>query len=123
MRGLCQAVALGQGPPVAETRRLIAGFLADLLTNFATEEGEDGYFDSLVAERPGLDARVAHLHAEHVQLAEVMDGVRILARDEGQGPHLALTLERALDRFQAHERAENQLLREVLLGAERRDEQ
>jgi hypothetical protein len=115
LRSLAQAVTLGQGPPAIETERLIGGFLGARVGNLETGESE-GYFDSLIAGRPRRGSSGAHLRAEHLLLGEGVDGVRMFARSEGQGPPLALGLSRVLDPFQTHERAETRLLRALHLG-------
>jgi len=114
MRGLCKALTHEKKPPLVEIDRLLGRFSADLSANFATEE-QDGYFGSLVSLRPAFDARVAHLHAEHVHLVETVDALRKRARTVRTDPQLGLLLGRTLDQFQAHEHSENRLLQEFFL--------
>lgn len=92
---------------------LLEEFEAELIPHFASEQAEE-YFGSLIAEQPHLLRQVEQLQRDHEQLTEDLDRLTQLAAN-ARGSELGPRLERFLDAFEAHERAENALLQEFCL--------
>jgi hypothetical protein len=98
-------------PPELDPAQLIPEWGIDLSRHFAAEEGMR-YFGTLVAERPALASAIGDLRADHTAMLEAIERLLQLAPDRERRDELVLGTRDLLDRFRAHERAENQLLRE-----------
>ena len=110
------------------TRRQVARLLKELtqqvLDHFAHEES-GGYFAEAIAAAPRLSERADALLAEHARMAEQLVELRQRAAVETSGVRWWHALEHEfaifLNRFSAHEEAENHLLQEAFhddIGAE-----
>jgi hypothetical protein len=84
-----------------------------LVAHFAAEEVEE-FFGSLVTEEPRLLERVERLHVEHGEMAETLDQLVEFANATPAPRELAAHIAQFLDRFEAHEHAENALMREFI---------
>jgi hypothetical protein len=114
LRNLC--VSLSQQDPraVADARRLLAAFSAELGAYFDAEERDDT-FEALSVDRPSLRSRVVSLEAAHTLLRDRAGGLQRLAHDGSAGARLALRIERVVDEFEAHEQAEDAVVQEFFL--------
>ncbi len=79
--------------------------------HFEAEEDE-GYFGALVEERPELDLPIQRLRAEHRRMSARGAELLALAESSRAPREVASKLRELLDTFDAHERAENQLLQD-----------
>jgi hypothetical protein len=119
VRDMCAALesngpgALGEFEPV----RLLADLHTDLVQHFAAEE-DDGYFGTVVAERPCLSSGVADLKTEHAVMLASVAGLRAIAEDKTRWSELAAPTRRLAEQLQAHEHSETVLLQEMFLRDE-----
>lgn len=113
LRELCAAVERDEPSDEPELRRLVDHLQLQLTVHFETEEADDG-FAALVATQPRLLRRVAALRAEHVEMNKALASLVELAAT-GRPAELGACLMSLLDRFDAHERVENDLLQELVL--------
>ncbi len=114
LRGLCVALHDGHTPADGDPASLIEEFEAQLLPHFAAEEAEE-FFGSLVTDQPSLLKRVELLQDDHIGMAEALDALQNFAESGPTGPDLAVRITQFLDRFDAHEHAENELMQEFFL--------
>jgi CBS domain-containing protein len=114
LRDLCAALSGNRASCDSAPAALIAEFEAQLVAHFDVEQAEE-LFGSLVTHQPHLFKRVEHLQAAHGEMAEALDQLLTFARKGPPGRDLAARLTRFLDRFDAHEHAENALMQEFLL--------
>ena len=89
----------------------------ELYAHFGAEEN-DGYFGTLVFERPSLGPRVESLRADHAQIVRALASIPVRAAAGTTGLELSNLLGAALDFLQAHERRENLLMQDYLLRDE-----
>jgi hypothetical protein len=113
LRELCVSLLDGDRKCDSDPGGLIEEFESELIPHFAAEQAEE-FFASLATEKPWMLKRVERLQEEHRQMADAIDPLLELARDD-PGPGLALRLSNFLDSFDEHERAENALMQEFFL--------
>lgn len=118
LRGLCAVLNDEREPEGVDVRAIIARFSEQLVSHFAVEE-TDGYFGTLVKDCPHLAPRVGALRAEHDEMTRAARVLAKLAEHEGGRRLLAHRFSDLLDKFDAHERAENWLIHEFLLPSEK----
>jgi hypothetical protein len=114
LRELCLALCGNQAPTDPDPAVLIEKFEFQLIPHFAAEEAEE-FFGSLVTDQPSLLQQVERLQGEHLEMADALDQLLEFAKSEPSWPELAVRLTRFLDRFDAHEHAENALMQEFLV--------
>lgn len=120
LRRLQRALLAGETERGADWTRFIGEleeFTAHLRTHFAAEE-TNGYFGTLVSDRPSLSGQVDRLRAEHAEMMEALVSIRPSAANDFDACALAIRLGQLLDSFEAHERRENLLIQEFLLRDE-----
>lgn len=117
LRDACGSVADGCSEPGVDRRRLIEELHEKLRIHFAAEEDE-GYFGMVVSASPALSGQVTRLREEHEEFLSVVQRLLALAEAAPDREAFTDTLRGFLERFNAHERAENQLLQEFLLRDE-----
>lgn len=113
LRALGAAVGRDEPSDEPELRRLVGHLRLQLTVHFETEESDDA-FAALIADQPRLLRRVAALRTEHVEMTEALAGLVELATI-GRSAELCARLAPLLDRFDAHERAETDLLQDLVL--------
>jgi uncharacterized protein (UPF0335 family) len=114
LRALSDVLLEDRKPPDFEPASLIEEFEDLLLIHFAAEEAEE-FFGSLVTEEPRLLDRVARLQDEHAELAAAVDELLESCHSEAPRTQLAERIQRFLERLDAHECAENELMQELIL--------
>lgn len=114
LRELCVSLGNGRVPADVDPAGLIEEFEEQLILHLAAEEAEE-FFGSLVTEEPRLLGRVASLQTEHGEMADVLDHLVEFARGRPPDSVVAARLTEFLDRFDAHEQAENALMQEFFL--------
>jgi hypothetical protein len=97
--------------------RLIADLRRNLERHFCAEEAE-GYFGTVVQERPTLQAQIADLKAEHCVMLEETAKLAEISADEGRWSELALPTRRLIKRLRAHEHTESALMQQFFSRAE-----
>jgi signal transduction histidine kinase len=114
LRALSDVPVQERTPADPEPAALIEQFEDLLLIHFAAEEAEE-FFGSLVTDQPWLLDRIGRLQREHGQLATALDDLLEFARSEPRVTELTAHVERFLGRLDAHERAENALMQDLIL--------
>jgi hypothetical protein len=114
LRELCVALCGNQAPTDPGPAVLVEEFEFQLIPHFAAEEAEE-FFGSLVTDQPSLLQQVERLQDDHVEMAEALDALQKFAESGPSGPELAARITQFLDRFDAHEHAENTLMQEFFL--------
>lgn len=117
LRQMCAALAADQSTALESDLApdpLIADFLRDLSQHFAAEETE-GYFGTVVAERPLFQHRILELRAEHAAMLRALSELRVIAADRRRWNEIAIPMSRLIGQLQAHERTETALLQEYFL--------
>jgi hypothetical protein len=114
LRETCTALEGTNDPVDDEPARLLEEFENELLPHFAAEELEE-CCGSLITEEPRLLGQLGRLQSEHTEIATALDELLEFARAKPPGGELATRLDRFLHRFEAHERAENALMQELVL--------
>jgi hypothetical protein len=93
----------------------------DELAHHFAEEERDGYLDVVLRRCPSLLNEVRRIEAEHPQLLTGVDRLIALAMDCDQSVQMLISLAREFDdlcrHFDAHEAAENVLLRKDIGAA------
>jgi hemerythrin len=117
LRDACANVAGASDEPGADRRRLMEEFRERLCVHFAAEEDE-GYFGMVAAVSPALSTEVTHLLEEHAEFLAVVERLLALAEAIEDREEFTETLRAFLQRFNAHERAENRLMQEFFLRDE-----
>jgi hemerythrin len=117
LRDLRTKVGDGRAEPRPDRRQLMQEFREQLCAHFAAEE-DDGYFGMLVSASPALSTEVARLRREHEEFLLLVQRLVMLAESDGDREEFAVALSGFLDRFNAHEHAENLLLQEFFLRDE-----
>jgi hypothetical protein len=120
---LCEALLEAPArslPPELDPESLIASWSVELSRHFGAEEGMS-YFGALALERPDLALGIGDLRADHTAMLEAIEELSLLASDQTRREELVKKTTGLLNRFRAHERAENALLREFF-GALSRQE-
>jgi hypothetical protein len=79
------------------------------------------YFGTLALERPDLALGIGDLRADHTAMLEAIEELSLLAGDETRREELGTKTSKLLERFRAHERAENALLQEFFGALSRRE--
>lgn len=115
LRTYATDAALGRQPGV-DLQTVLDEFFDQLLTHFAAEENE-GYFGTLIADCPDLSAHVERLMAEHEDMVDVIERLRVLAENPNGARNLGLGLLTLLAQFEGHEHEENMLMRTFLAMA------
>ncbi len=113
LRRQANDLVLGRQHDEAEVEGVLAEFFNQLLAHFAAEEDE-GYFGTLIDDHPVLSIRVEHLLAEHEDMVDSIERLKMLGQRGGCARDLGLGLTTLLDRFEKHERDENALMRTFL---------
>jgi hypothetical protein len=103
-----------RAPADPEPGALIEQFEDLLLIHFAAEEAEE-FFGSLVTDQPWMLDRIGRLQQDHGELATALDELLEFARSEPRVTDLTARVERFLARLDAHERAENALMQDLIL--------
>ena len=86
----------------------VSHFADGLAAHFAHEE-DGGYMRTVIVERPDLHETISALEGEHAELTRhISDVLAALERDAMA--QIGAELRGMLDRFEAHERKENQLI-------------
>jgi hypothetical protein len=112
LRALCSALEDTRGdlPQQLEPRRLLTTLRADLARHFSAEESE-GYFGTVLAEAPTLEAEITALKLEHATMLGAVDMLVQLAWDPGQWRHLPRPTRLLVLQLERHEGSESKLLR------------
>jgi len=112
-------LAIGRQSDESEVESALAEFFNQLLAHFAAEEDE-GYFGTFIEDHPTLSIKVERLLAEHEEMVDVIERLKMLSRRGGCSRDLGIGLTTLLERFEKHERDENSLMRTFLsMGPER----
>lgn len=107
---LCDELARGVATSSPAAEQLLEKVIAQMAAHFAAEEDE-GYFGTLAQSCPELESEISDLCAEHMKF--LLTARWLLANVAACGePAFAATLACLLERFNAHERAENRLLQQ-----------
>jgi hemerythrin len=103
-------LALGLTPSELDVETLLDRFFDQLLAHFAAEENE-GYFGTFVEDYPDLSVQVERLMAEHEEMVDAVERLRVLAEQPGRTRDLGLGLLELLAQFEGHEQEESILMR------------
>lgn len=110
----------GTAGRAADTRQTSSHLFDELLTalsdHFSAEEA-DGYFGTIVAERPSLSREVSALRAEHAAILTAMTALAHIASVGAASFKFVSAVQHGAEWFHAHEQRESQILREFLLPA------
>jgi len=117
LRDACAGVADGSSEGGADRRRLIEEFGERLSVHFVAEEDE-GYFGMMASVSPALHAEVTRLRKEHAEFLSLVQRLLALVEAAPDREEFTETLRAFLERFNAHERAENRLMQEFILRDE-----
>ena len=113
LRELCVALAREGSPIRREPLELIAEFQTQLLAHFEEEERDDS-FGYVTTDRPHLLGKVERLQTEHGEMASALEDILESAKNGLPSAELGARVGRFLDTLAAHERAENQLMQDLL---------
>jgi hypothetical protein len=113
LRELCVALAREGSPVRREPLELIAEFRTQLLGHFREEESDDS-FGYVTTDRPHFLGKVEQLQTEHGEMASALEDILQSAKNGLPGAELGARIGRFLDTLAAHERAENQLMQDLL---------
>lgn len=114
LKWLCRALIQGSLPGGLELEKRLEEFEEKLLVHFASEEAEE-FFGTLMTDQPSFLQRAAEVEAEHAELLLELDAVLDCAQAESPSRELAARLLRFLERLDAHEHAETELLQDLVL--------
>ena len=114
LKWLCRALVDGSLPGGFELEKRLEEFEEKLLVHFAAEEAEE-FFGTLMTDQPSFLQRAAEAEAEHAQLLLELDALLDTAQVEAPSRELAGRLLRFLEQLGAHERAEKELLQDLVL--------
>jgi hemerythrin len=117
LREACASSAKGSSESRTDRRRLIEEFGERLSVHFAAEEDE-GYFGMMASVSPALRAKVTRLREEHTEFLALVQRLLTLAEVAPDRKEFTETLQAFLERFNAHEHAENRLMQEFFLRDE-----
>jgi len=106
-------LALGRRSENPDVESLLDEFFDGLLSHFAAEENE-GYFGTFIDDHPELSVHVERLMAEHEEMVDAVERLRILGERGRRSSDLGLGLLSLLARFEGHEHEENALMRAFL---------
>jgi len=111
LRAMCSALEAQRSVPDAS--RLLQDLRADLSGHFAAEEAES-YFGTIVEESPSLAPRIGELKHEHESMLVALVALGLLADDPTRANELARAARLLIAELERHERAESQLIGQLL---------
>jgi hypothetical protein len=114
LQWLCRALIQGSLPGGFELEKRLEEFEERLLLHFAAEEAEE-FFGTLMTDQPSFLQRAAEAEAEHAELLLELDELLDTGQAEAPSRELAVRLLRFLERLDAHEHAEKELLQDLVL--------
>jgi hemerythrin len=103
-------LALGRRPSELDVEDVLDRFFDQLLAHFAAEENE-GYFGTVIEDYPDLSVNVERLMAEHEEMVDAIERLRVLAADPDRSRDLGLGLLSLISQFEGHEHEESILMR------------
>ncbi|MES1185282.1 MAG: hemerythrin domain-containing protein [Myxococcales bacterium] len=111
LRAMCSALEAQRSWP--EAPRLLEDLRAELSVHFSAEEA-DSYFGTIVEESPSLAPRIGQLKQEHESMLVALVALGLLADDATRATELARAARLLIAELERHERAESQLIAELL---------
>jgi hemerythrin len=116
LRKHATGLALGGKPSESDVEDLLDRFFDQLLAHFAAEENE-GYFGTVIEDYPDLSVNVERLMAEHEEMVDAVERLRVLAAEPRRSRDLGLGLLSLISQFEGHEQEESILMRSFLSAA------
>jgi hemerythrin len=110
LREHATGLALGRKSSELDVETLLDRFFDQLLAHFAAEENE-GYFGTVVEDYPALSVQVERLMAEHEEMVDAVERLRVLAEQPARTRDLGLGLLELFGQFEGHEQEESILMR------------
>lgn len=114
LKDLCSTLRGNRASPKPGPAALIAEFKAQLVAHFAAEQAEES-FGSHMIDKPRLREQVEHLQGEHTRMLEDLEQLLAFARSGPPGSDLFDRVCKFLDSLDAHGKAENALMQELLV--------
>ncbi|MBK7580147.1 MAG: hemerythrin domain-containing protein [Myxococcales bacterium] len=116
LQSYCILLGQAEVAPELDPQHLLEHLCRLMVDHFAGEEADD-YFGTFRREAPWLKERLQRLEEEHWEIVEVIGELQRVAQSTHRRDELVDGLARLLERVDAHERAEANLVHGFFLGS------